>query len=259
MKNSSTISAPDCHSEAWDSCAENSLRSNALNSIVSELRLRIIYQQIPREMILSEVTLAEQYKVSRGSVRTVLQLLEKEGFIKVLKNGRKQVVGLSAETLSTIWDLRNYVECTAADKILSSVSRDVSPITQVLSQIYSSGDSQLSLKKCIMMDMAIHRSIVLASNNYILLNVWDSISAVQVTLLQINANDWYKEEYVNQLIEVHKPLIFDLLQHNRDVIDKLVAHIDKGKGICLSTIRQIEDGSLQYKWSSENLITTAMN
>ncbi len=222
------------------------LRSEMISTVVEDLRIKLITGEIPQGSALSEIELSVQYNISRGSVRTALQFLEQEGLIETQKNGRKISIGLSAKDVGDIWDLRLHLEYQAIKTIIDNPQADYSQIAQAILLIsqYQKASDQQDIDESISTDMQIHRAIVMASENKPLIHTWESFAPIQTALLKLNANDWYAEEYNISFWERHSAILVGIMQKEKKTLDIIEEHINRGRDICIDTIRQIQKKEL---------------
>lgn len=100
--------------------ARQGTASQRFNRIHGELRRRICLLGYPPGTVLSEVTLADEFSVSRTPIRRVLHKLEFEGLVQI-KNG----VG----TIVTDIDLKTFKETYDLRMRLAEMMGDLSPVT----------------------------------------------------------------------------------------------------------------------------------
>lgn len=86
-------------------------RTATVANVVDAIRNKIILQEYPAGQKLTELALSAEYKISRGSVRTALQVMENEGLIATLPNGRKLVVGITEKFVTDLYETRGMLEC----------------------------------------------------------------------------------------------------------------------------------------------------
>lgn len=217
-------------------------RSEMINAVIDDLRIKLIDRTIPRGMTLSEKEIARQYNISRGSLRTALQFLEQEGLIKTLDNGRKQAEGLTTKDVSDIWDLRGQLEYSAVKSIIQNRHADYSPLVKAISLVnqYAANEEMHNTRQSVAVDMELHRAVVHTSGNKPLLRAWDTFARIQVVLLQLNSSDEYSKEYVSSFWDRHNPLLVGIMQGDENTLDILIEHIQRGRDICINSIKRIE-------------------
>jgi DNA-binding GntR family transcriptional regulator len=81
--------------------------------VAAVLREAIIDGTLASGTPLVEARVADELAVSRGPVRSALQVLEGEGLVRTLPNGRTSVVGFGAEDLRDLFRVRFELESTA--------------------------------------------------------------------------------------------------------------------------------------------------
>lgn len=86
----------------------------AIETIVSDIRRRILVGEIPVGSWLRHGQLADEYGISRTPVREALRVLHSEGTVAIVPNRGAQVVGQSSEELRELARVRGALEGLAA-------------------------------------------------------------------------------------------------------------------------------------------------
>lgn len=107
-------------------------RTATVANVVDAIRNKIILQEYPAGQKLTELALSAEYKISRGSVRTALQVMENEGLIATLPNGRKLVVGITEKFVTDLYETRGMLECEAARLILAQERVDYTGLAEIV-------------------------------------------------------------------------------------------------------------------------------
>ena len=92
---------------------EKFARSPYSGTILAHLREEIVSGRLARGASLVERRLATEFGVSRGPVRSALQVLEAEGLVETRPNGRMLVAGFGHGDLVSLFDVRLLVESAA--------------------------------------------------------------------------------------------------------------------------------------------------
>jgi len=87
-------------------------RSLFSGRILAELRMAVINGQLPKGTRLVEHQLAADFGVSRGPVRSALQVLEGEGLVETLPSGGMASAGFSVNDLASLFRVRHLLEAT---------------------------------------------------------------------------------------------------------------------------------------------------
>src|SRR5690625_4800362 len=86
------------------------LQGNTLGELItSELRLKIVSGQIPKDIILSENQIAKEFKTSRSPVREAFKTLSTEGLVGLARMGAV-VLGLTQQDIDELYDVRFMLE-----------------------------------------------------------------------------------------------------------------------------------------------------
>lgn len=221
-------------------------RSELLETVLNDLRYKIITREFKPGNQLVEERISENYNISRGSIRTIFSMLAQEGLIEELSNGRKKILEFSQKDVRTYYDLRIYIECTAARTFLNNYSDTVAEIGQIIGKINTTipMGKLLGVKESIDIDMEIHRALVATSHSKILLNTWDNLSFAQGALIKLNTSDWYQNEYIDTLRESHMSVFSALIQGDLHACDMLATHITRAMEISLDALKKLEEHKL---------------
>jgi len=126
---------------------------------VSELRRRIVMNELPPGAVLTELGIATDLGCSQAAVREALLRLDGEGL--VLRAGRQgtTVTDLDADTASEILDLRRRIELRGARRVVRrTVSGDFAVLRRIqaaMEQAAASGDAWAVLER----DMDFHLAL----------------------------------------------------------------------------------------------------
>ena len=99
------------HKRAQKSLARESLLSEIA---YSEIRKRVIFQDLPSGQSINEMSLVRELKLGRTPVREAVQRLAREGLLKVLPRKGILVSELSVDTLRQVFEARAPCEAQVA-------------------------------------------------------------------------------------------------------------------------------------------------
>jgi DNA-binding GntR family transcriptional regulator len=149
-------------------------RSVYTGSIAAVLRERIISGALPDGAPLAEVRLAHQLSVSRGPIRNALQVLEGEGLVSTLANGRTVVVGFGPADLRDLFDTRFALESTAVQWGMDR-QRPLDGVMASFEEMQAEGTSTARL---VDLDVEFHRALVALSGSRFLVQGWLAVAPV---------------------------------------------------------------------------------
>jgi DNA-binding GntR family transcriptional regulator len=215
-------------------------RSATISKVLEEMRIKIILHEYKPDARIIEANLAEEYQVSRVSIRAALQALESEGMIEALSNGGKKVICFRKKDLLDMYEVRKMHECKAIELIISNKVVNYAPFLSVLDNINDYHNNAVDLKKDVFCDLDIqfHRAILLMSQNRPLMQSWEVTSSVMSSLLNLNTLDWYKENYMEELYFKHKTILDCIITNKDKAIEVVAEHIDVAKEISLKILEQ---------------------
>lgn len=194
-------------------------RSGAVQTVLKQLRRDIVMKNLENDTPVTELQFAENYGCSRSALRGALTVLEQEGLIRVMPNGTKRICSLSQEDVNNLYELRTYVECSAAKQILQKESMDISRLIKVLENA-----DNIDFLDC---DAKFHETLVDMSDNKALMQTWRTFIPVTRELFALNF--CHSKEIKDTLHDRHFLIAKMLFEKNEKVIDILKAHIAEAK------------------------------
>ncbi len=194
-------------------------RSGTVQAILKQLRRDIIFKNLKDETPVTELQFAEKYGCSRAALRGALTVLEKEGLIRVMPNGTKRISSLNYDDINNLYDMRTYVECSAARHILAKDHMDISRLIKVIEMA-----DDMDFLEC---DSLFHEMLVDMSGNKVLKQVWGTIAPVIRELFMLNFS--HSEKIKDTLKERHLIISKMLLERDEKVIDVLKNHITEAR------------------------------
>lgn len=184
-------------------------RTATIDRVLYDLRLGIISGKHETGEKIVEADLGKLYGVSRGSVRTALNVLQGEGLIRVLPNGRKEIVCLTDQQVRDLYDLRLLIENRALEIVIKDRLLGFSPMVEALEAIKASSEQSAESGRWYDLDIQFHRGLVLASSNLALYRAWEVNTPVMRGLM-FRYRVQEEDEYVEKLYDDHRE-IFDLV------------------------------------------------
>lgn len=216
-------------------------RSSASEIAVDGIRDKIFMQEYAGGFILTEALLAEEYDISRGSIRSALFVLEKEGLIATMPNGRRVVLGINEKYVDDLCDIRNVLECNALKCCIASPSVDYTRLAVSLTEFYTAGivdPEELYLKRA-RANTGFHRTLVEIAENRPLMQCWDTIESSLTALAKINYMTLGDSLSENELVKSHMMLLELIVSRDKRVIDKLSRHVLEAKQDSIDGLKSV--------------------
>lgn len=194
-------------------------RSLYSGSIVSLLRERIISGAIPPGTPLAEARLAQELSVSRGPVRNALQVLEGDGLVSTLPNGRMVVNGFDAADLRDLFDTRYILESAAGERAIANQA-DPAPLAAAFEAMVAEGTSTAGL---VDLDIAFHVALLDLAGSRFLTHAWLASGSVihaviTITNRHLAAED--PESNFSRIVEAHRQLLDAIEAGDGDVFNE---------------------------------------
>lgn len=201
-------------------------RTATVANVVDTIRNKIILQEYPAGQKLTELALSAEYKISRGSVRTALQVMENEGLIATLPNGRKLVVGITEKFVTDLYETRGMLECEAARLILAQERVDYTGLAEIVNlfnELESSPDEVIIASRSTHNER-FHRILLEMSRNRPLLQCWNTLEPLITAFTNFNSQVLGAKTHKNFYINTHDKILEMLIAKDPAVIEYLSYH-----------------------------------
>lgn len=212
-----------------DTVLTSTERTTAVANLADSLRMRIILCEFNDGQAITELEIAKMYSVSRGTVRTALQMLEAEGVIGALPNGRKIILGITEAYIRDLYHTRMLIECEAARQILSMSTIDFAELAAIASsfqEVEGLPIEDLRTERA-RLNMSFHRTIISMSRNRPLLRCWGTMDQMIYALSQFNSNFLKRETHRDTYVSNHLKILQMLIGRDADVVKFLEGHTNR--------------------------------
>jgi DNA-binding GntR family transcriptional regulator len=168
-----------------DGRARNVLRHRSLPESVHEiLRSRILNNEMPAGTPLIELNLADEFGVSRTTVRAALRELQAERLVEVQPRRQTIVTRMSAEDVAEACYARFVLESASLADVWADVRVGlVANMTEVVRTMELAADKG-DLAGIVEADIELHRLIVEASGHPRLVELWTSLNGQMGALMR---------------------------------------------------------------------------
>ncbi len=203
-----------------------SSRSPSVNMLTGDIRDRILFNRYD-DCNISESQLAAQYGVSRGSVRTALQILAGEGLIEVCSNGRKKLRQITDDYIHDVYNTRIMLETEAVRVFFQRQAADASILTAATSEFFKlfaySGETLYSRRSDT--DTEYHRSIILMSESVSLFQCWNTIEPIINSFARFNFHTMKVKQTPEKHLMIHQNLTKLILERDERAFSAIQEHI----------------------------------
>jgi DNA-binding GntR family transcriptional regulator len=181
-------------------------RSLHSGRIAGLLREAIIDGELPAGTPLVEMRLAERLAVSRGPIRSALHVLQGEGLVQTLPNGRTISAGLDAGDLRDLFGVRFELESLGIRQGLERHA-DLEPVRKAMEAIEAEG---ASTDRLVELDVDFHRSLVAFSGSRFLVQSWLAIAPVIQAVITIGNRRLAEKDPASnyaRIVDSHRRLV----------------------------------------------------
>lgn len=201
-------------------------RQATVATVLEGIRQDAILGKFSGEKQISETEIAQQYQVSRSSVRSAFQILERDGLITVQPNGRKLLKKVDVKYIEDLCLTRSILECEAVKLIISKESCDFTKLLQLVGQFYvfqNQPQGKDRRTELALINEDFHSELFVMTDNIPLLQCHRTISPMLQTIVELNAT-MEPEQNEHGYYESHKKILEMLMEKNEDVIEYIRYH-----------------------------------
>lgn len=176
---------------------------SAAQRALEEIRRAIASGEITPGSMVSENDLAARVGVSRTPVRTALVRLQDEGWVTIYPQRGALVRQIGPEESRHVAQARHAVEYASVRSLPDGERR---ALAQALTALVAEQTEQLEqgdLARFVELDVAFHRSFVVAGDNPVLLDFYDKLRERQVLLTTRRAAN---PPHAEQILDEHRHL-----------------------------------------------------
>lgn len=229
-------------------------RSLYSGSVVAGLREAIVTGRLEAGRKLVESELARDLQISRGPIRSALAVLEAEGLVRSLPNGRTVVTGFDQSDVSGLFRVRLLLECTAVRWGVAEHA-DVSGIQAAFEEMRRGLDeAAISVGRFVELDISYHRAIVAFGQSRFLLQAWLSLAPVLQTAIMVGhraAYGQFAERHRRRIVDAHAPLTEALNSYDADrAVSLLVDQMADAESVLRVGNERTSSGASSYQAGS---------
>lgn len=196
-------------------------------AVVTEgIRRDILLGVYGEERQISETEVANKYQVSRSSVRSAFQTLERDGLIEVQPNGRKILKRVDHKYIEDLLLTRSILECEVARLIIHKKANDFSALLQIVGEFYSVQQQMSGKEREITLahlNERFHDQLFVMAGNQALLQCRRTIAPILATMTELNAtlNPALNE---HPHYKAHKKIAEMLMERDEEAVEYIRYH-----------------------------------
>ena len=216
-------------------------RSPTVDKTIDSIRDKIFMQQYKSGMLLAETYLAEEYQISRASVRAALFVMEKEGLVVTQSNGRKVVLGLNEKYVDDLYHMRNLLECDAINCCINGNNINYSRLAVAITEFYNTDSPNLEerYQTRAKANTGFHRTLVEISESRPLLQCWDTIESSFTALSKINYGSHGDPMTSKELIREHTDILELIITRDERAFAEITNHVMVAKRNSINGLKQM--------------------
>jgi DNA-binding GntR family transcriptional regulator len=197
-------------------------RSVYSGRVAELLREAIVDGVLPEGTPLVETQLAAQLAVSRGPVRSALQVLEGEGLVETRANGRMFTVRFGPEDMDDLLAVRHDLEASAVRRACAAAA-DSAPVRAAFDAF---SQERATTERLVDLDLAFHRALVELGGSRFLLTAWLSLAPVLQAVITIGNRRLARQDpdtHLRRILAAHEPILAALAQHDAEAVVAILA------------------------------------
>ncbi|HUZ70274.1 MAG TPA: GntR family transcriptional regulator [Candidatus Saccharimonadales bacterium] len=179
------------------------LRSAYSGDVLHLLRDLIVAHRLTAGTRLVETNLADEFGVSRGPVRSALSVLEAEGLVETLSNGRMVVATFGLNELESLFRTRFLLESAGIEWGL----REQKPAAAIMDATEALADVTEAGPEFVERDIQFHLELVRFADSRFLLQAWMTLAPVIESVIRLGhklASDEFQERSMSHINEEHR-------------------------------------------------------
>ena len=217
---------------------EKTDKKTTRHEIYTTLFNRIIQNEYPEDTWLREDLLAQEFKVSRSPVRSVLQNLEQDHLIEILPKRGARIFPFTADDLEDIYELRRELESLALQRAANTLS--IQKLLEMKALILGLKENR-DFHEHARIDGFFHSYLIQASGRRRLIRMLDQLYRLTQTFRELSLKQQVSKDIT---IHEHIELIDALCIREMDKATELLTrHIENSKIRVLTLVIQGEYGS----------------
>ncbi len=197
-------------------------RSVYSGRIARLLRESIVSGALAEGTPLVETQLAAELSVSRGPVRSALQVLQGEGLVETRANGRMMTVRFGPRDLDDLLSVRHELESSAVRRGAAERA-DVEPVWRAFEAFEQEG---ATTERLVDLDIAFHRALVEHGGSRFLLGAWLSLAPVLQAVITIGNRRLARQDpktHYRRIMAAHEPILEPLSRHDAEPVARMLA------------------------------------
>jgi DNA-binding GntR family transcriptional regulator len=197
-------------------------RSVYSGRVAELLREAIVEGTLAEGTPLVETQLAAELSISRGPVRSALQVLEGEDLVETRANGRMFTVRFGPGDVDDLLSVRHELESSAVRRGCALAS-DVAPVRTALEALRR---ERVSTERLVELDIAFHRALVEFGSSRFLLTAWLALAPVLQAVITIGNRRLARQDPVSHLrriLAAHEPVLEPLSRHDPEPVVAMLA------------------------------------
>ncbi|MCD8141064.1 MAG: GntR family transcriptional regulator [Planctomycetaceae bacterium] len=215
-------------------------RTPSVGKTMEAIRDSILVQELRKGDIFTESALAESHGVSRGTIRSALFMLENEGLIDTMPNGRKKIVGVNEEFILNLFDTRTMLEQKAVAICIARKSISCNPLALSIAKFYtlqSLPEGEISVERA-NANTGFHRALFQITENRSLFQCWATLEPLLHALVKLSYLVKGDESDDSESVLIHSRLLEMILRKDPAAIDEIERHINVARDEALDCFRQ---------------------
>ena len=195
-------------------------------TVLTGLRRDILLGVYEEDRQISETEIANKYQVSRSSVRSAFQALERDGLLEIQPNGRKILKNIDQKYIKDLCITRSILECEAARLIINQKNTDFSELLKIVGEFYNAQQMGYGSKRSLRLSQLnekFHDQLFLMAQNVSLLQCRRTIAPMLSAIAELNATLDLNLN-IHGYYEAHKKIAEMLMEKDSEIIEYIRYH-----------------------------------
>lgn len=223
---------------------------NATSIAYAALKNAVLNGDLSPHERLNEALFCEKLAISRTPLRSAVERLTAEGWLRTAPNRAVQVVGVSEQEIVELYAMRGLLEAAAVELAAEKCTdADINQLQYMLAaqKLAADAGNQAEVAR---LGQQFHQAIWRIAGNHLFL---EFLSILQERMTRYRRLSASQPGRTMEATEEHEKILRALRSHNSAAASKhLVRHIAQGKALALAAFRQWQSsGAAQSKVQPE--------
>lgn len=196
--------------------------------VLRTLRKDIFLGNYQNGQVINELEVSKRFGVSRNTIRSAFQALERDGLLEIGTTGRKTIRFMVEKYFDDLFHTRGVLECEAVRLIINQEKTDFTELLKIVGEFYTvmNDDSETKQLEIMSLNDRFHSQIFELAGNGVLKSCYYTLAPVISIIGEFNA-EYNLIRNAHDYYASHKKIVDMLMERNEEVIEYMKYHSEE--------------------------------